>query len=237
MLLRSVTSLARHGAIRVSRRAARVVEGSTNPVGDETSTGVAAAARAHANAAAAAAASTFRRLDMGDTREEMRRVVHETLESRSRRWAIGVSAATTALGVTLYSYRQETKEAVATELSDMASRTLGDETMQAQAKDVTIQTLQAILEHDETVQRSVQFLSAVAEHEQTRTSLIALLVEALKSRAVIDQALGLTLWILNNDKARENLVTTLIAALRNERFVDATSDFVVHFLERDEVRI
>merc|ERR1719424_2602632 len=108
------------------------------------------------------------------------------------------------------------RAAVVEELSDVASRSLSDEKMQAQAQLVTIQTLQALLEHGETVQRSVSFLSAVAEHEQTREALTSLLVSALKSPAVINEALELVLWVLDDARAREHLVDALISSLENE---------------------
>ena len=170
------------------------------------------------------------------TREDLRRVVNETLVNRSRRWALGVGSVTAVISLVIYVYRKETKEAVATELSDVASRSLGDEKMQAQAQMATIQTLKALLEHEETVQRSVAFLSKVAEHEQTKVALVDLLVIALKSRAVLDEALALTLWVLNSESARENLVSALVAALCSERFEAAASDFVVRFFAREEVQ-
>ena len=53
----------------------------------------------------------------------------------------------------------------------------------------------------------------------------------------IGQALGLTLWVLNDERTRENLVSALIAALTNDRFRAAASDFAVEWLERPEVRV
>ena len=111
-------------------------------------------------------------------------MMNETLQSRSRSTLYAIAAACVGLGCVIFVFRKETKEAVVQELSDVASRSLGEQNMQAQAAMVTIQTLQALLEHGETVQRSVTFLSAVAEHEQTREALIKLLVSALKDKAV-----------------------------------------------------
>ena len=130
----------------------------------------------------------------------LRAMLQDTLNTRSQKMALRVAAAALALGTFIFVYRNETKKAVVEELSDVATRSLSDEKMQAQAAHVSIQTLQALLEHGETVQRSVTFLSAVAEHEQTRTALIALLVQALKSPAVLEEALNLVLWILDNEQ-------------------------------------
>ena len=196
------------------------------------------AAAIHETAAATAAqtASGFSAGQAFRSTDELRRIVHETLVSRSRRlWAGGVAVAA-VLGVTMFIYRKETKQAVATELSDVASRSLGDEKVQAQAQMATIQTLKGLLEHKETVQRSADFLASVAQHEQTREALVELLVQALKTRAVVDEALALTLWVLNNDAARENLVGALVSALCSDRFQDAASDFVVRFFAREEVQ-
>ena len=192
----------------------------------------------HETAAATAAqtASGFSAGQAFRSTDELRRIVHETLVSRSRRlWAGGVAVAA-VLGVTMFIYRKETKQAVATELSDVASRSLGDEKVQAQAQMATIQTLKGLLEHKETVQRSADFLANVAQHEQTKEALVELLVQALKTRAVVDEALALTLWVLNNDAARENLVGALVSALCSDRFQDAASDFVVRFFAREEVQ-
>ena len=192
----------------------------------------------HETAAATAAqtASGFSAGQAFRSTDELRRIVHETLVSRSRRlWAGGVAVAA-VLGITMFIYRKETKQAVATELSDVASRSLGDEKVQAQAQMATIQTLKGLFEHKETVQRSADFLASVAQHEQTREALVELLVQALKTRAVVDEALALTLWVLNNDAARENLVGALVSALCSDRFQDAASDFVVRFFAREEVQ-
>lgn len=192
-----------------------------------------AAARVR-EAASSSAAAGFS-LGHTPTREELRRIVNDTLVSRSRKLAVVAGGVTVAIGLTMYVFRKETKEAVATELSDVASRSLGDEKMQAQAQLATIQTLKALLEHPETVQRTVDFVAKVAEHEQTKVALIDLLVLALKNRAVIDEALALTNWVLNDESARENLVGALISALCSERFEAAASDFVVRFFVRPEV--
>ena len=170
------------------------------------------------------------------TREDMRRVMSEILMTRSRNMWLGVGAGAAALLALIFVFRHETKKAVVVELSDVASRSLGDEKMQAQAQLVTIQTLQALLEHGETVQRSVSFLSAVAEHEQTREALTSLLVSALKSPAVINEALELVLWVLDDARAREHLVDALISSLENERFLAAASEFATHWIAHEDVR-
>lgn len=192
---------------------------------------VSAAARARANVARDA----FQDWNKA-SREELHRIMNETLSMRSRRLALALGAGTCTLGGVLWIYRHETKKAVAEELSDVASRSLGDEKMQAQAAMVTIQTLQALLQHGETVDRSVTFLSQVAAHEQTREALIGLLVTALKSPPVLQQALDLTLWVLDDARAREHLVSALIAALKSERFLAAASDFAARWLEDEKVR-
>ena len=186
-----------------------------------------AAARARANAANWSASIS---------RDELHRVMNETLQNRSRKLAISAAAATAAIGLVAYSFRKEGRAAVVEELSDVASRSLSDEKMQAQAQLVTIQTLQALLEHGETVQRTVTFLSAVSEHEQTREALVSLLVTALKNPAVVNEALQLVLWILDDERARENLVTCLMAALTNPRFEEAAAEFAVRWLAHDSVK-
>lgn len=194
---------------------------------------VSAAARSKANVARDA----FRDWNLpGASREELLRIMNETLTMRSRRIAIAFGVGTCTLGGVLWVYRHETKKAVAEELSDVASRSLGDQKMQAEAAKVTIQTLQALLTHDETVQRSVTFLSQVAEHEQTKTALVGLLVTALKSPSVLQEALSLTLWVLDDARAREHLVSALVTALQNERFLAAAAQFAVKWLGDEDVR-
>ena len=125
-------------------------------------------------------------------------MMNETLQSRSRSTLYAIAAACVGLGCVIFVFRKETKEAVVQELSDVASRSLGEQNMQAQAAMVTIQTLQALLEHGETVQRSVTFLSAVAEHEQTREALIKLLVSALTpNRHTPLRTVGKSGWHIN----------------------------------------
>ena len=163
-------------------------------------------------------------------------MMNETLQSRSRSTLYAIAQGVRRPRLRHFRLRKETKEAVVQELSDVASRSLGEQNMQAQAAMVTIQTLQALLEHGETVQRSVTFLSAVAEHEQTREALIKLLVSALKDKAVVNEALELVLWVLDDKNAREHLVSALIAALNNERFLQAASEFAAQWLSKEEVR-
>ena len=194
---------------------------------------VSAAARSKANVARDA----FRDWNLpGASRDELLRIMNETLTMRSRRLAIAFGVGTCTLGGVLWVYRHETKKAVAEELSDVASRSLGDQKMQAEAAKVTIQTLQALLTHDETVQRSVTFLSQVAEHEQTKTALVGLLVTALQSPSVLQEALSLTLWVLDDARSREHLVSALVTALQNERFLAAAAQFAVKWLGDEDVR-
>lgn len=105
------------------------------------------------------------------------------------------------------------------ELSDVATRSLGDEKMQAQATKATMQTLQVLLADETTVHRTVQFLTMVAEHPDTRAALIKLLVEALKCEAVLNEALALTLWVLDDQRSREHLVDALLYALQSADFL------------------
>ena len=211
--------------------------------GGPGSPGPSSNAGSYTEAARARAANVYGNIPSGGevlqyihSRDELRRMMNETLKSRSRRMWIGIGAGTAALTALVFVYRHETKKAVVEELSDVASRSLGDEKMQAQAQLVTIQTLQALLEHGETVHRSVNFLSAVAEHEQTRQAMVALLVSALKSPGVLNEALELVIWVLDDARAREHLVTALIAALYNERFQEAAAEFAVHWLSHEDVR-
>ena len=162
-------------------------------------------------------------------------MLNETLQNRSRKFALSAAAGTGLLGLIAYLYRKEGRAAVVEEISDVASRSLSDEKMQAQAQLVTIQTLQALLAHGETVQRSVSFLSQVAEHEQTREAVVNLLVTALKNPAVVEEALQLVLWVLDDSRARENLVTCLISALTNPRFEEAAAEFAVRWLAHESV--
>lgn len=141
----------------------------------------------------------------GASREELRALFAHTLETRQRKQAIGALAVVLGLGTIVYINRQRAKEAVAVEISDVASRSLGDEKMQAQATLATKQTLQALLGDETTVKRSVEFLSAVAAAPESREALITLLVDALKSRAVLQEALSLTLWVLDDERARTHL--------------------------------
>ena len=180
--------------------------------------------------------SSMEVLQYMQTREDMRRIMNEILQNRSRRLGIAVGASACGLLAFLFLYGKETKKAVVEEISDVASRSLGDEKMQAQAQLVTIQTLQALLEHGETVQRSVAFLSAVADHEQSREALITLLVSALKSPSVVNEALELVLWVLDDARCREHLVDALIAALQNERFLDAAAEFATRWIAHEDVR-
>ena len=189
-----------------------------------------AAARARANAALEGFA-----LPQGVSREELNRMLNETLQNRSRKFALSAAAGMGLLGLIAYLYRKEGRAAVVEEISDVASRSLSDEKMQAQAQLVTIQTLQALLAHGETVQRSVSFLSQVAEHEQTREAVVNLLVTALKNPAVVEEALQLVLWVLDDSRARENLVTCLISALTNPRFEEAAAEFAVRWLAHESV--
>ena len=125
-------AIGRRDSIRAACRNLRHTTAPTSATSTET---VASAARTRANAAGAA----FR--EAIQTHEELRRIVNETLVNRSRRLMLGTSGAMFGLGTFIYAYRKETRQAVATELSDVASRSLGDQKMQAQAQHVTIQTL------------------------------------------------------------------------------------------------
>ena len=54
---------------------------------------------------------------------------------------------------------------------------------------------------------------------QTQSALVSLLVTALKRPEVLEEALALTMWVLDDNRAREKLVSALISALQNERFL------------------
>ena len=187
-------------------------------------------ARARANAALEGFA-----LPHSISREELHRIMNETLQNRSRKFALSAAAGTAVVALVAYYYRKEGRAAVVEEISDVASRSLSDQKMQAQAQLVTIQTLQALLAHSETVHRTVAFLSQVSEHEQTREAVVNLLVTALKNPAVLEEALQLVLWILDDSRARENLVTCLISALTNPRFEAAAAEFAVRWLADESV--
>ncbi|KAL1523215.1 hypothetical protein AB1Y20_018167 [Prymnesium parvum] len=170
------------------------------------------------------------------TREELRQTFLHALEARSRRLALASASVIAACGVVFYWNRQQAKERVVEQISDVATLTLGDQKMQAQAQQATMQTLQALLGDQATLQRCVHFLSAVAQHDETRRALIALLVEALKSGAVLHEALELTLWVLDDQRCREHLVGALVSALKSEEFLDGAGYFASLWLERPDVR-
>eukprot|EP00966_Prymnesium_polylepis_P227603 5267219-Prymnesium_polylepis.1 len=166
------------------------------------------AARAHANAAGQALRDAIH------SREELRMTFMQALEDRQRRLAVGSISALVVCGAIFYWNRQHAKERVVEQISDVATLTLGDQKMQAQAQQATMQTLQALLGDEATVAASVEFLSQVASHPESRRALISLLVEALKSKAVLNEALELTLWVLDDPRSREHLVDALLYALK-----------------------
>jgi hypothetical protein len=170
------------------------------------------------------------------SREEMRAMVTTMMRERSRQAGAGALVALGVVGCVGYAYRKRVKEVVVDELSDVGSRSLGDTKMQAQAQQVTIQTLNALLEDEGTQQRAATFVAAVAQHPAARQALVGALVDALKSRPVLDEALALTNWVLDRPEAREKLVDALLAALRSERFLQGAGAFGARWVERDEVR-
>ena len=170
------------------------------------------------------------------SREEMRAMVTTMMRERSRQAGAGALVALGVVGCVGYVYRKRVKEVVVDELSDVGSRSLGDTKMQAQAQQVTIQTLNALLEDEGTQQRAATFVAAVAQHPAARQALVGALVDALKSRPVLDEALALTNWVLDRPEAREKLVDALLAALRSERFLQGAGAFGARWVERDEVR-
>ena len=169
------------------------------------------------------------------SREEMRRQFAQALNERSRRIAAGSLGALALLGGVVYVYRKQAKEAVVEELSDVATKTLSDSQMQQQAAQVTMATLQALLEDRATVERAAEFLTQLAEHPGARAAVVALLVDALKRKEVLQEALALTLWVLDDERCREHLVGALVAALATDTFRAAAGEFAVHWLARDEV--
>ena len=169
------------------------------------------------------------------SREEMRRQFAQALNERSRRIAAGSLGALALLGGVVYVYRKQAKEAVVEELSDVATKTLSDSQMQQQAAQVTMATLRTLLEDRATVGRAAEFLTQLAEHPGARAAVVALLVDALKRKEVLQEALALTLWVLDDERCREHLVGALVAALGTDTFRAAAGEFAVHWLARDEV--
>ena len=169
------------------------------------------------------------------SREEMAVMFNQTLELRSRRLAAGFIGFAIGLAGVIYVSRSQVKHVVIEEISDVATRSLGDDKMQKQAQQMTMQTLQALLQDEATVQHSVKFVSEVAAQPATRQALIALLVEALKSESVLSQALALTLWVLDDDKARKHLNGALMSAISSEAFLDVAAKFAVRWLAEDAV--
>ena len=160
---------------------------------------------------------------------------NQTLELRSRRLAAGFVGFAIGLAGVVYVSRSQVKHVVIEEISDVATRSLGADKMQQQAQQLTMQTLQALLQDETTVQHSVKFVSEVAAQPATRQALIALLVEALKSETVLSQALALTLWVLDDDKARAHLNGALMSAISSEAFLDVAAKFAVRWLAEDAV--
>ena len=169
------------------------------------------------------------------SREEMAVMFNQTLELRSRRLAAGFIGFAIGLAGVIYVSRSQVKHVVIEEISDVATRSLGDDKMQKQAQQMTMQTLQALLQDEATVQHSVKFVSEVAAQPATRQALIALLVEALKSETVLSQALALTLWVLDDDKARKHLNGALMSAISSEAFLDVAAKFAVRLLAEEAV--
>ena len=212
--------------------ASRVTQGSP-AASSSASEGLADAAMARANAAGQALHDAVSSAEV--SRAELRKTFMQAMEDRSRRLAAASLGVLVVCCCFFYSYRKQARARVVDELSDVAARSLGDEKMQAQAQQVTMQTLQALLGDKATVARSVEFLSAVAEHPSTRHALIGLLVEALKSEAVLQEALALTMWVLDDARAREHLVGALLNALKNADFLEGAGKFAVEWLDRPEV--
>jgi len=169
------------------------------------------------------------------SREEMAVMFNQTLELRSRRLAAGFVGFAIGLAGVVYISRSQVKHVVIEEISDVATRSLGADKMQQQAQQMTMQTLQALLQDETTMQHSVKFVSEMAAQPATRQALIALLVEALKSETVLSQALALTLWVLDDDKARAHLNGALMSAISSEAFLDVAAKFAVRWLAEDAV--
>ena len=125
------------------------------------------------------------------SREEMRAMVTTMMRERSRARRARARSSRSASSAASATPTTRVKEVVVDELSDVGSRSLGDTKMQAQAQQVTIQTLNALLEDEGTQQRAATFVAAVAQ-PAARQALVGALVDALKSRPVLDEALALT---------------------------------------------
>jgi len=147
-------------------------------------------------------------------REELLRLFKQTLDARSRRLTAAVLGAVLTVGGIVFFNRHRAREVVKDELSHAASGMLGDEKMQLQTTALTLQTLQALLEDPGTQRRSVEFIAALSADATTRAALMGLLVAALKEPAVLQEALTLTLWVLDRDDTREHFVNALVAALK-----------------------
>eukprot|EP00587_Corethron_hystrix_P004259 CAMPEP_0113310298 /NCGR_PEP_ID=MMETSP0010_2-20120614/7999_1 /TAXON_ID=216773 ORGANISM="Corethron hystrix, Strain 308" /NCGR_SAMPLE_ID=MMETSP0010_2 /ASSEMBLY_ACC=CAM_ASM_000155 /LENGTH=398 /DNA_ID=CAMNT_0000165725 /DNA_START=371 /DNA_END=1567 /DNA_ORIENTATION=- /assembly_acc=CAM_ASM_000155 len=164
---------------------------------------------------------------------DLRRIVHDALYQRTVKfWAGIVVVVGCAYTLVAFVYPQEARATIASELSDVASRSLADERMQDQA----ISTIQALVSDEETVQRTVEFVQKVVQNEPTRDALVDLLVRALRDPAVMQQALGLVHWILQNPDARKNLVGALNAAITSESFLSAAGVFGALWVHRPEVQ-
>eukprot|EP00588_Corethron_pennatum_P010128 CAMPEP_0194273186 /NCGR_PEP_ID=MMETSP0169-20130528/6583_1 /TAXON_ID=218684 /ORGANISM="Corethron pennatum, Strain L29A3" /LENGTH=521 /DNA_ID=CAMNT_0039016065 /DNA_START=121 /DNA_END=1686 /DNA_ORIENTATION=- len=186
---------------------------------------IASSAAQQVHQATAAATAQYSKADL-------RRIVGDALFQRTLKFWAGVAAFLVgSYGLVAVVYPQEARVAIASELSDVASRSLADERMQDQAAE----TVRALVSDEGTVRRAAEFVQKVAADEGTRQALADLLARALKDPAVMGQALDLVHWILQNPAARENLVGTLMAALQNETFVAAAGDFAVVWLGRPEV--
>mmetsp|Transcript_26830 Transcript_26830/g.53562 ORF Transcript_26830/g.53562 Transcript_26830/m.53562 type:complete len:526 (-) Transcript_26830:161-1738(-) len=193
---------------------------------------IASSAAHQVSQSASSAAQQVHQATAQYSKADLRRIVGDALFQRTLKFWAGVAAFLVgSYGLVAVVYPQEARVAIASELSDVASRSLADERMQDQAAE----TVRALVSDEGTVRRAAEFVQKVAADEGTRQALADLLARALKDPAVMGRALDLVHWILQNPAARENLVGTLMAALQNETFVAAAGDFAVVWLGRPEV--
>lgn len=80
-------------------------------------------------------------------------------------------------------YREQAKAKMTQELADLASRSLGDKSVQTKTAEVSMHTLATLLADERTRQRTLQWLQGVLEDPQTIGAVVHLVQQVRTSRA------------------------------------------------------
>ena len=91
---------------------------------------------------------------------------NQTLELRSRRLAAGFVGFAIGLAGVVYISRSQVKHVVIEEISDVATRSLGADKMQQQAQQMTMQTLQALLQDESLQEELLQLFGDLLTEEE-----------------------------------------------------------------------